>query len=196
MKTPAYSLWDTLPDLRHSHRWIFGLTPAAIRAGRCERRTRRYRLAADMIEDPGLERDLLDRHSRWESHMNAPPLAEKPESAWQRDDWFWLGGFEILATLGALAIAIEFTLALIALAGVGILHIFKSRHRRRCRLALLHRRCPNCSYDLTGVPDAIDRSRTGGIGTGPPNCTECGVPWPLLPPPARREEWLDIADPA
>jgi hypothetical protein len=43
-------------------------------------------------------------------------------------------------------------------------------------------RCPDCAYDLTGVPSAIPESRLG-LSTGPRACPECGASWPLVPPP-------------
>lgn len=50
--------------------------------------------------------------------------------------------------------------------------------------AIDHRRCPDCGYDLTGAPPAIDPTRLAGADVGPRLCPECGSPWPLLPPPA------------
>lgn len=53
--------------------------------------------------------------------------------------------------------------------------------RRRLRLALETRHCPDCGYDLRGVPPAVpDRVDQT---TGPASCPECGTRWPLIPGP-------------
>lgn len=46
--------------------------------------------------------------------------------------------------------------------------------------AVRNRRCPDCNYDLSGLPDAIE---IDGLSIGPDRCPECGSPWPLVPPP-------------
>jgi hypothetical protein len=52
----------------------------------------------------------------------------------------------------------------------------------RLRRALDDRTCTACTYDLRGpLPDPL----------GPNRCSECGNPWPLVPPPTREEcDWF------
>ena len=52
---------------------------------------------------------------------------------------------------------------------------------RRIRARLEQRLCPDCGYDLNGVPPAFEKDERGIIG--PKICPECASPWPLVPPP-------------
>ncbi|MFM9956714.1 MAG: hypothetical protein ACKVZJ_01450 [Phycisphaerales bacterium] len=64
--------------------------------------------------------------------------------------------------------------------------VWFQRQQRRQRHQLLAsfgaKRCCDCNYDLSGIPDAIDPERLGGEQTGPARCPECEAPWPLVPP--------------
>lgn len=53
----------------------------------------------------------------------------------------------------------------------------------RTNRALSARQCPDCSYMLAGIPNAIDPALLNGLHTGPARCPECGTHWPLVPPP-------------
>lgn len=58
--------------------------------------------------------------------------------------------------------------------------------RTRLALARYHAgsgRCPDCRYDLAGLPDAVGVNAAAGLRTGPRRCPECGAGWPLIPPP-------------
>lgn len=69
--------------------------------------------------------------------------------------------------------------------GAGCFYVLVGHFRyRNCAKRLLnsinHGRCPECSYALR----AHFRSKETRLHEfGPPMCTECGVQWPLLPPP-------------
>jgi len=42
--------------------------------------------------------------------------------------------------------------------------------------------CPGCGYDLSGISHLDVRgAMLRDVGT--PRCSECGAPWPLVPPP-------------
>lgn len=47
------------------------------------------------------------------------------------------------------------------------------------RRALREGRCPDCGYDLKGIPSAVPV--VGGVNVGPAVCPECGTRWPLVP---------------
>lgn len=49
--------------------------------------------------------------------------------------------------------------------------------------ALFSARCPACRYDLRGIDAAGAFDGTGRPMVGCEACPECGLPWPLLPPP-------------
>lgn len=49
------------------------------------------------------------------------------------------------------------------------------------RAALRH--CPDCDYDLDGLPPALPPDKMFGVDVGPRHCPECGGLWPLVPPP-------------
>lgn len=46
--------------------------------------------------------------------------------------------------------------------------------------ALRQLQCPDCGYDLRSSPTVEGRPPTV---IGPSMCSECGSPWPLVPPP-------------
>lgn len=53
---------------------------------------------------------------------------------------------------------------------------------KRARASLRLGRCPDCGYDLAGVPGVSVRDGERAVSIGPRRCPECGAPWPLLPP--------------
>lgn len=57
-------------------------------------------------------------------------------------------------------------------------------HRRlkRLREALDRPLCPDCGYNLEGLPESKDRCGRPAPGMGPHCCPECGTPWPMIPP--------------
>lgn len=57
-------------------------------------------------------------------------------------------------------------------------------HRRlkRLREALDRPICPDCGYNLEGLPESKDRWGRPAPGMGPHCCPECGTPWPMIPP--------------
>lgn len=66
--------------------------------------------------------------------------------------------------------------------------VFNLRRRLslRCDARQQARACPDCGYDLAGVPSEPNL-KAAGITLGPATCPECGVAWPLVPPPTPRE---------
>jgi len=53
-------------------------------------------------------------------------------------------------------------------------------NRRLCK-RMLKQQCPDCGYDATALPPAFTHEELAWIG--PVRCSECGSPWPLIPPP-------------
>ena len=64
-----------------------------------------------------------------------------------------------------------------------VMALLGRRRLRRLSLSLVHRICPDCGYSLEDAPDAALPHTGQVLGLGPRRCIECGVPWPLLPPP-------------
>lgn len=70
------------------------------------------------------------------------------------------------------------TISAIALIGMTILTM---GHRRECQCveAVLKAMCPDCSYRM--IEEDSDSPHQSVLLIGPRTCSECGVPWPLLP---------------
>ncbi|MBK7404513.1 MAG: hypothetical protein IPJ41_07715 [Phycisphaerales bacterium] len=54
--------------------------------------------------------------------------------------------------------------------------------------------CPDCGYDLSGLPSALPHWAVAGSDVGPAACPECGSPWPRVPPPAPRVIREDVLE--
>lgn len=192
-----YALWDTLKDLRFRWGWFFAATPTAARSERARQRVGMYAEAArNGVFDFRLAEDLARRRRMWERHLDdgsTEPDAEgyrkrrRHEWAGPLGEFLFIGGDEVFVALIAGAIAVVAGTALGVLLAIPWLawHIARTRRRARCRKALAARVCPDCSYDLSGLPDEIEPENLEGQRIGPERCPECGVPWPLLPPPVR-----------
>ncbi len=97
--------------------------------------------------------------------------------------WAVLGGLFLRYNL--------FLLFVVGGLGFAALSYFLFRtHHRRDKLhnnppwqvrTLINPACPNCNYDLSNSPDAIPPDKLDGWCTGPRQCSECGVLWPLVP---------------
>jgi hypothetical protein len=72
--------------------------------------------------------------------------------------------------------------------GLAMMGLADIRAGRLVRAALDRRRCPACGYDLTGTTPGIDPAALDGFDPGPSRCTECGSPWPLVPPALPTDE--------
>lgn len=115
---------------------------------------------------------------------NADPICRATDPAWVRFGrtamWlvvmysFWLA---LVTGWGAWLFAVFLVIGVIASARSTRTRLRLARHQAR------EGHCPDCGYDLTGLPDAIGPERTGGIRSGPRACPECGAGWPLIPPP-------------
>ena len=79
-------------------------------------------------------------------------------------------------SLFPLAVVFSWPFVLLAFLRVG---------NRRVHQRMLAGQCPDCGYDATAVPPAFDEPSLATLG--PARCTECGSPWPLVPPPAADE---------
>ena len=79
-------------------------------------------------------------------------------------------------SLFPLAVVISWPFVLLAFLRIG---------NRRVHHRMLAGQCPDCGYDATALPPAFDEPLLATLG--PARCTECGSPWPLVPPPAADE---------
>ncbi|HZW10725.1 MAG TPA: hypothetical protein VFF69_12545 [Phycisphaerales bacterium] len=82
-------------------------------------------------------------------------------------------------------------MALAAAVGVAAsvaVHVRAARRAGRPELgeALARGLCPDCGYELGGLPPALPREVLAGLDVGPASCPECGGRWPRVPPPAPR----------
>jgi hypothetical protein len=100
-----------------------------------------------------------------------------------------LAVFGFWATLGAAWLATLMTLLILA---TFVARAVVLRRTSRFGPALTRSICPDCGYDLSGVSPAIDPVDLGNLPAGPLRCTECGVPWPLLPPPMPGGEFAPV----
>lgn len=76
----------------------------------------------------------------------------------------------------------------VMLAAMGAMFFFSYRARVSRRVDERQRagKCPDCGYDVSGLGD--DPALDGLVpGCGPASCPECGVKYPLVPPPTPRE---------
>jgi hypothetical protein len=101
--------------------------------------------------------------------------------------WGWVIGAVALVALAAW----RGTTAMAILAGIGIaasaaVHLRASRRAERPELgeALERGLCPDCGYELGGLPPALTAGALAGLDVGPASCPECGGRWPRVPPPA------------
>lgn len=117
--------------------------------------------------------------------------AETPEPVCRADDPMWkrylMPGLW-LVTMYTCMLAFVTGWGFVLFGGMLVLGVIVTGASTRTRLRLARHlaragRCPDCRYDLTGLPDAIPTDSTGGIRTGPRKCPECGAAWPLVPPP-------------
>jgi len=82
-----------------------------------------------------------------------------------------------------LGLSFSITLVMFYVALFGLPAILGRRLVKRLKRCLEHHDCPDCSYPLDDF--STGRYRDQPIAhLGPARCNECGVPWPLLPPPA------------
>lgn len=189
---PRYALWD------RTHRpWgdadpAYGVRTWRNRQWRHEARTADFDAAADGRADPApLAAEYADRVEALRRRAEPfPPSPHRPPTPAPAPRSRLNESLRVLApqlplilvfavvsdwmiALGLIPLAVALSLALI---GRDRVHRFIH--------AIDHRRCPDCGYDLTGAPPAIDPTRLAGADVGPRLCPECGSPWPLLPPPA------------
>jgi predicted Zn-ribbon and HTH transcriptional regulator len=192
-----YSLWDTLKDLRFSWPWFFAATPRTARRERARSRAEAFNRAAE--RQTGLDQladDLAKRKALWERNFDSSEPAESGttggngSAGWGTwlPDFLIFGADEIawLAVLAGLTALLASVVVVVAVAVPWFIwHIVRARRRAACRLAMERGYCPDCGYDLRGVPEPIDPVKLRGQSAGPSRCPECSSPWPLVPPPVR-----------
>lgn len=121
----------------------------------------------------GFHDDLEKRRARW-AHLHAVQEA-RPRRGWP---------IRRIVIAVVLAAAISMFFSVFGLFALLLAVPFEDlRHAREEEATFEMSACPDCQYDLTGVPAAIPVERVG-LETGPRACPECGCAWPLVPPPA------------
>ncbi|MCC6678336.1 MAG: hypothetical protein IT436_14450 [Phycisphaerales bacterium] len=116
---------------------------------------------------------------------------QAPEPVCRADDPMWkrlLLPSLWLVTMYACMLAFVTAWGLWLFGGMLVLGVIVTGASTRTRLRLARHlaragHCPDCRYDLTGLPDAIPSHSASSIRTGPRLCPECGAAWPLIPPP-------------
>lgn len=177
----AHSIWDRLP----------GLDTKASEGLRRLARIEPFETLSGPPEPEGLAgadrfaADLRIRLKQWPGLLHEPREAPEPYS-----DSMWLDTPFKTAYAGLLLIASAFafsglTLGMVAmgLSFAAVVFVRRSSLHSRLASALSHRHCPDCGYSLRGVPSGLDPDLFDGPDPGPKRCPECGVAWPLLPPP-------------
>jgi hypothetical protein len=141
----------------------------------------RIRDFEDLVDRPAedvvrkAQRELVRRRRRW----------RRPYSS-GLERWI-AGGFVLLAitfvlgffsgypTIGCFGpiflFVVIFTLAIV------------QRNRTVPAQRLIEKKCPDCGYDLAACDDAVPLRLRPRMHLGPRACPECGIGWPLPPPP-------------
>jgi hypothetical protein len=148
---------------------------------------------SDRREDSGptlawLSREVRERRAFWWKHGRRPsqPLfwvfLGVAVTASQVTVGSFLSGASF-TVLGCCVIPLSASIAAAAWLAVFTAVVTDTEHARR--ISADGRTCPECQYDLTGVPPAIPTVQLEGVSIGPRSCPECGVAWPCVPPPVR-----------
>lgn len=144
--------------------------------------------------------ELAMRRRMWEDALRKPPsLSRTVGIVFSRDDMNWVFGIFVLASTIMIVFAssagstqpprpafmhLMTMLSFAAMASYLLPWIAgwwtrRWLHRRAVRV-LRESACPDCDYDLRGVPYGI----TAAPEFGPRRCPECMLRWPLVPPRA------------
>jgi hypothetical protein len=91
--------------------------------------------------------------------------------------WFPVGAFAPFGFIAPFLLIQAFTFLVPSLVA--------SRRLKRLRRSLEELSCPDCAYPLADFSLGSWRGHQVQ-GLGPRRCTECGCPWPLVPPPRGR----------
>lgn len=161
--------------------------------------SRRERLnpAEDGYEAARLARDHAARVDYWRERLGAPlrgtgrDARPMPGRLRDLDRLLTLAGSVAVVGLVAMAWRTSWPVAALAAVGVGstvLALMLATRGAGRPRLgeALQRGLCPDCGYDLAGLPPALPAWVLAGADVGPAACPECGSPWPRVPPPTPR----------
>jgi hypothetical protein len=126
-------------------------------------------------------RDLVEAHRQRTAYWRACPDASRGVG---RALGIVAVGYTLMGFVGALGhtggVAALFMATPIAALTVGGLSLRRSLGPAD---ALAARRCLRCGYSLERLPQAIDPALLDGLQVGPLECPECGLRWPLVPPP-------------
>lgn len=152
------------------------------------------RLDPDAVVDaPALAADLRARRAYWLARIAESRFTERAGFAYASQWWVALVPMTfVLPSLVNNAAMRAKLPSLLPLTGLFLCVQFAAMfvpafigRRRLNRLAQsLHDRvCADCGYSLDDAPDASIAHIGQVPGLGPRRCTECGAPWPLLPPP-------------
>ncbi len=141
---------------------------------------------------PGVAAVLQDRRSYWKKPYVTFYSGSPTHGFYALDPVAQHLAFAALALIMSFSVLVQLRTGLVGIAVITAIAIalaaastqrlrwVRMRTQRRIRSG----QCPDCSYPLAELPDAIDPSLVGGAHTGPDRCPECGTHWPLVPPPA------------
>lgn len=140
-----------------------------------------------------LRSDLAARCAYWRVGPDFPPLPRDqallahpgaPSQTWQALFVPCVVLLGALMTFGAHFSLWVFAFTIVFFAAAFLIRHFHRIDRWWMRRTIADRICPDCAYDLSSLPDALPAEALAHIRVGPAHCPECGVPWPLIPPPA------------
>ena len=144
---------------------------------RCEARIAPYEAVIVGVDPSDTAREHRERLEFWSRRRGSAFLRHRSKSAMN-----WLVvcvlGFSLSWYAGL------FGMLLGSLFLIGLVYsVFRgTAEAALCSRRAKAKRCPDCRYDLSGHADAIGSSLFDDQHVGPRRCTECGAPWPLVPP--------------
>ena len=204
---PATCFWDKLPATLSARDMSSGMDRGAVTSVRQMRRTDPFEEATYGLSDASLARSsewldgplrevLSDRVSYWRTYRGlqgrvgrclANVLAAMASLVtWGARGYVRGGGIVSFVVAAALLLLLG---PIAGFAIVLVIMLMGELARRtstpRVARALLRGRCGDCGYQLL-QPEEI-REDICHYHPGPRRCPECGVAWPLVPPPAPGE---------
>jgi hypothetical protein len=178
--------WDRVPVQSRDLREVFADSVEVRRRRRIGEVERARDGLLDDAEVVALAQDLILRQEFWRTRSWRWRLSPKLGALGILRIAFaglvLMSGAALMGVFLIVAVAVLGTLSLVMM----ILHLFSEALPWTCSKRLKDGCCANCGYALRGLADAVVPSRIHGVAIGPERCPECGMAWPLVPPPMPR----------
>jgi uncharacterized membrane protein YhaH (DUF805 family) len=158
--------------------------------------SRRYRdlhVGAGVDQTPGqLEHYIASRRIHWRERLAGLKHSQRSAFAYREFWWmslpsavFFVAYFFQIGKTGAFPFGVFAPFLLFQVFVYLVPSLVASHRLKRLRRSLEELSCPDCGYPLADF--ALGSWRGHQVqGLGPRRCTECGCPWPLIPPPRGR----------